>query len=64
MVSPIVYTERAGQAPVQVPASAVPLSARLHAWLVEQGYRAVWVMVDQGAINDPPQPSCYGGVPE
>lgn len=64
MVTPVVYTERDGHAPQQVAAKSVPHAVEMHAYLVEQGLRAVYVMTNHGTQESPPERCCYGSAGE
>lgn len=55
----IVYTQRPGAAPERLD-NPPPWARDAHDLLVVNGLRAIWVMVDEGVIEQPPPPSCYG----
>lgn len=54
----IVYGVKPGEAPGRL--YWVPGANVVFAWLRESGYRAVWIMVDEGVEADKPKPCCYG----
>ncbi len=54
---PIVYIERSGCGPER--SDAVPFAGEIHRWLLKNGLRAAWVMVDEGVHEQPPEPCCY-----
>lgn len=54
----IIRASKPGKAPVVL--DDLPLAARLFAQVQALGYDRVWIMVDEGAIEQPPPPSCYG----
>lgn len=46
-------------APEQIRAQEFPLAVRMHELIVDRGYRAIWVMVDQGVQEPAKDPTCY-----
>ena len=56
---PIVWVQRPGNAPEQIRAQEFPLAFRVHELIVDRGYRAIWVMVDQGVHDAPRDPTCW-----
>lgn len=55
--APIVYTARPGCGPER--SDAVPFAGEIHRWLLKNGLRAAWVMIDEGTHEQPPEPCCY-----
>ena len=58
----IIYACAPGHAPERIPDA--PGADALFEWVVERGYRAAWVMTDEGVEADRPAPCCYGSIVE
>ena len=54
----IVYGVKPGEAPGHL--HMVPGARIIFEWMQQAGYRAVWIMADEGIEVDKPKPCCYG----
>lgn len=55
----IIRAIRPGEGFVTLKERDVPMIHYLNEWREREGFRAVWVMADEGRIEPAPEQSCY-----